>query len=104
MDCSQPGASVHEIFFSGKNGGVGCHFLLQEIFPTQGLNLCLLHLMPWQAPSLLLSHQGSPYVVQCQVKWTVELPLHPHDAGRRGSYTVSVHLLVPPALGHTGSA
>ena len=30
----------------GKNTGVGCHFLLQEIFPTQQLNLrllCLLH-------------------------------------------------------------
>ena len=30
----------------GKNTGVGCHFLLQGIFPTQGLNphlLCLLH-------------------------------------------------------------
>ena len=29
--------------FSGRNTGVGCQFLLQEIFPTQGLNLCLLH-------------------------------------------------------------
>ena len=29
--------------FPGKNSGVGCHFLLQEIFPTQGLNLGLLH-------------------------------------------------------------
>ena len=27
----------------GKNTGVGCHFLLQGIFPTQGLNSCLLH-------------------------------------------------------------
>ena len=27
--------------FPGKNTGVGCHFLLQEIFPTQGLNLGL---------------------------------------------------------------
>ena len=27
--------------FSGKNTGVGCHFLLQEIFPTQGLNPAL---------------------------------------------------------------
>ena len=27
---------------SGKNTGVGCHALLQGIFPTQGLNLCLL--------------------------------------------------------------
>ena len=38
MDCSLPGSSVHGIF-PGKNIGVGCHFLLQEIFPTQGLNL-----------------------------------------------------------------
>ena len=37
----------------GKNTGVGCHFLLQGIFPTQGLNLCLLH---WQVDSLPLSH------------------------------------------------
>ena len=28
--------------FSGKNIGVGVHFLLQGIFPTQGLNLGLL--------------------------------------------------------------
>ena len=27
----------------GKNTGVGCHFLLQGIFPTQGLNRGLLH-------------------------------------------------------------
>ena len=25
--------------FPGKNNGVDCHFLLQEIFPTQGLTL-----------------------------------------------------------------
>ena len=29
--------------FTGKNTGVGCHFLLQGIFPTQGSNLGLLH-------------------------------------------------------------
>ena len=33
----------------GKDTGVGCHFLLQGIFPTQGWNLCLLH---WQADAL----------------------------------------------------
>ena len=27
----------------GKNTGGGCHALLQGIFPTQGLNPCLLH-------------------------------------------------------------
>ena len=29
--------------FPGKNTGVGCHFLLQGSFLTQGSNLCLLH-------------------------------------------------------------
>ena len=33
----------------GKNTGVGCHVLLQGVFPTQGSNLCLLHLQHWQA-------------------------------------------------------
>ena len=31
--------------FSGKNTGVGCHFFLQGIFPTQGLNPNLLGLL-----------------------------------------------------------
>ena len=31
--------------FPGKNTGEGCHFLLQGIFPTQGSNLRLLHLL-----------------------------------------------------------
>ena len=42
MDCSPPGFSTHEDS-PGKNTGVGCHSLLQGIFPTQGLNLGLLH-------------------------------------------------------------
>ena len=29
--------------FAGNNTGVGCNFLLQEIFPTQGSNLSLLY-------------------------------------------------------------
>ena len=39
----------------GKNTAVGCHALLQGIFPTQGLNLRLLGLLHWQAGSLLRS-------------------------------------------------
>ena len=34
MDCSPPGSSVHGNS-PGKNTGVGCHVLLQGIFPTQ---------------------------------------------------------------------
>ena len=33
----------------GKNTGVGCHVLLQGVFLTQGLNLCLLNILHWQA-------------------------------------------------------
>ena len=33
-----PNRLLHPWDFPGKNTGVGCHFLLQEIFPTQGLN------------------------------------------------------------------
>ena len=56
--------------FPGKNTGVGCHCLLQGIFLTQGLNLCLLH---WQADSLPMSHQWSPNHIITEVfiwiKW-----------------------------------
>ena len=37
VDCQIPAWN-----FSGKNTRVGCHFLFQGIFPTQGSNLCLL--------------------------------------------------------------
>ena len=42
MDCSPWN-------FPGKSTGVGCHFLLQRTFPTQGSNLGL----PLQAEALL---------------------------------------------------
>ena len=45
--------------FPGKNNGVGCHFLLQRLFPTQGWKL---HLLYWQADSLSVQHMGSPYI------------------------------------------
>ena len=43
--------------FPGKNTGVGSHSILQKIFPTQGLNLSLLHRRQMLNH---LSHQGSP--------------------------------------------
>ena len=60
MECSPLGSSVHGDS-SGKNTGVGCHALLQGIFPTQGLNLGLLH-----CRQILyhLSHQGSPRILE----------------------------------------
>ena len=43
--------------FPGKNTGMGCHFLLQGIFPTQGLNSGLLHC---RQILYQLSYKGSP--------------------------------------------
>ena len=42
----------------GKNSGVGCHALLQQIVPIQGLNLGLSHCR-WILHHL--SHQGGPH-------------------------------------------
>ena len=43
---------------------MGCHSLLQGIFPTQGSNPCLLCLLHWQADSLPLSYQGTCVEIQ----------------------------------------
>ena len=43
--------------FLGRSTGVGCHFLLQGIFPAQGLNLGFLHC---RQMIYCLSYQGSP--------------------------------------------
>ena len=51
---------------SGKNTGVGCHFLLREIFPSQGSNPCLLCLLHWWVGSLLIKPRG---------KWKCKLKL-----------------------------
>ena len=52
MDGGLPGSSIHGIF-QARVLEWGCHFLLQEIFPTQGLN-------PYYRQTLYpLSHQGS---------------------------------------------
>ena len=43
MVCSLAGFSVQTWDSPGKDTGMDCHFLLQGIFLTQGLNLCLLN-------------------------------------------------------------
>ena len=58
--CSSPGSSVHGDS-PGENTGVGCHVLLQGIFPTQGLNPGLLHC---RQILYRLSHQGSPRILE----------------------------------------
>ena len=53
----------------GKDNGVGCHFLLQGIFPTQGSVLGLLH-CGWILYQL--SHQG---MREMQIKTTMRYHL-----------------------------
>ena len=56
MDC-QPARLLCPWASPGKNIGMGCHALLQNIFLTQGLNLGLLH---HKADSLLPEPPGKP--------------------------------------------
>ena len=67
MDYSPPG-SFSPWDSPGKNIGVGCHALLQGIFPTQGLNPCLLSLLHGQVDSLPLVSPGKPkgLIIQMQ--------------------------------------
>ena len=59
--------------FSSKNTRVGCHFLLQDIFLTQGLNPSLPH---WQVNCLPLSHQGSPVLLTTTVSLSLQARIH----------------------------
>ena len=59
MDCTWPGSSVHEDS-PDKNTGVGCHALLQGIFPTQGMNPDLPHC---RRILYCLSYQRSPRIL-----------------------------------------
>ena len=51
--------------FPGKNTRVGCHFLLQRIFPTQGSKS-----PAWQVNSLPLHYLGSPRHSILTIKFT----------------------------------
>jgi len=71
MDCSLPGSSIHGIFQARTR--VGCHFLLQGIFPTQGSNMGLLHC---RQTLYCLSHKGNSVVAIKRSKtynWWIEL-------------------------------
>ena len=56
----------------GGNTGVGCGALLQRIFPTCGLNPCLLSLLHWQLGSLPLVPHGKPIIVGCYCCWVAQ--------------------------------
>ena len=59
MACSLPVSPVHGIL---QNTGVGCHFLLQEIFSTLGSNLG-----QWRAKKFPKLMEDINQQIQCQV-------------------------------------
>ena len=98
MDCSPPGSSVYGDS-PGKNAEVGCHALLQGIFPTQGLNPGILHCR-WIL--YRLSHQGNPRILEWVAypffrrgtfKWMVHLKLSP-DTSKLTNYWTSILLFL----------
>ena len=71
MDCS-PQAPL-SMGFSRQGDWVGCHALLQGIFPTQGWNPCLSSLLHWQVGSLPPAPPGKPWSSpEQEIKWQQE--------------------------------
>ena len=76
----------------GKNTGVGCHALLQGIFPTQGSNSRLLCLLHWQAGSLPLTPPGKPKVFHI-LPWDLESD---YSLGASGTHYYIPRLTILP--------
>ena len=119
MDCSLPGSSVHGISqartlewvdtsFSRGLPHPGTEPLLQGssppqdltpstgVFPTRGLNLGLLHLLPWQVGSSSLSHQGTLGTQLCSPKstcWSLQHVIVPGKRAFNKSNKIKMRLL-----------
>ena len=68
MDCSLWGSSVHGDS-PGKNIGVGCHALLQRIFPTQESNPGLPHC--WRILNILATREALKNIKSNKGKWQI---------------------------------
>ena len=77
--------------FPGKNTGVGCHFLPQGIFLTQGSNPSLLHLLHWQVYSFTTEPPGKLFKSQGRLKshWVAE---------KCSSHVPVCKVILPPSL------
>ena len=88
MECSPPGF-LCPLDSPGKNTRVGCHSLLQGIFLTQGLSLCLLHC---RCILYHLGHQGTHFMTSVQsVQWLsrVRLFATPWTAAHQASLSIT---------------
>ena len=90
MDCSLPDSFICGSFQARTLEC--CHFLLQGIFLSQGLNLNLLH---WKADSLPLHHLGSPWNISSVLFSSVQSLSHvwlfatPWSAAHQASLSIT---------------
>ena len=77
--------------FSRQEFWSGCHVLLQGIFPTQGLNLCLLCLLHWQMGSLLLAPPRKPWWETWRLHKTVNKKDQLHRTEWTGEYSYNFY-------------
>ena len=66
MDCSLPDSSLHGNS-PGKNTGVGCHSLLQGIFPFQEWKLHLLYLLAGGFFTTSTAWEAQHVIILCQL-------------------------------------
>ena len=98
MDCSPPRLLC--LWNSpGKNTGVGCHFLLQGIFPTQGLNSCVSCI--GRQVLYQMSHQRSPKLSYCRLR--IRLHLVTKKIGRQLDLEEATPFILPKASHSTSS-
>ena len=76
IDCRPPGSSVYGDS-PGKNSGVGCHALLQGIFPTQASNPT-----SFTSPALAGGFLAQPGLMPPQCCSLPDIPV-PRDPGRK---------------------
>ena len=96
---------------TGKNPGVGYHFLLQGIFLTQGSNLGLLCLLHWQVDSLpLILGQGVGLFLEvvcvCLVTQSCLILCDPMDCSHQAPLSMGIlqaRLLEWVAIAFSGS-
>ena len=97
----QPTRLLCQWDFPGKNTGLGCHFLLQRIFPNQASNLHLLYLLHWQADSLLLAPTSVSQSVQSLSRvWRFATPW---TATRQASLSITFSSVQSSSVTQCGS-
>ena len=96
--------------FPGKNTGMGCHFLLQRILPTQGLNPWSLHLSPGLPATFAfrLSLLQTNLCVCGRVAWKINAPVSElvrvtvqkgnNGGNTRGAFYLTTTLVFPDRL------